>query len=136
MWQTTDRQEGRKPTVEITEEIETEWIKNAISRTDEKRFAICTEESGEYIGNVQLTSITDENAEFHIFIGEDKYWGKGAATQATGLVIEYARNILKLSEVYLFVKKENPAAVALYISSGFVTASDNGIELKMVKTLK
>lgn len=112
---------GSKPDRHITPEIEKEWIKQILKRPSEKRFAICLKESGQYIGNVQLTGITDYDGELHIFIGEQLYWGKGIGTKATDLLVEYAFNELKLQCVYLFVKKENTSAVRAYEKVGFNT---------------
>jgi len=105
---------GNKPNKIITPEIELEWIKNILSRVNEKRFAICIKETNEYIGNVQLTDITNENAQFHIFIGEKAFHGKGIGTKATRLILEYAFAVLKLKQVYLKVKQENVAAIKSY----------------------
>jgi RimJ/RimL family protein N-acetyltransferase len=108
-----------RPDKEITLEIEKDWIQKVLSRSDEKRFAVCLRDTDEYIGNVQLTDINSYEAEFHIFIGEKKYWGKGLGTKVTSLAVDYAFNVLELQSVYLFVKKENVAAIRAYEKAGF-----------------
>jgi glycosyltransferase involved in cell wall biosynthesis/RimJ/RimL family protein N-acetyltransferase len=110
---------GSRPDIEITEEIETQWIHKVLARDNERRYAICLEETGEYIGNVQLTSITDWDAEFHIFIGEKRYWGTGCGSQATSQIVSIALGEMKLNNVYLHVKQENVAAVKAYKKAGF-----------------
>lgn len=125
---------GSKPDKEITLEIEKDWIQKVLSRPDEKRFAICLRDTDEYIGNVQLTGINSYEAEFHIFIGEKKYWGKGFGTKVTNLAVEYAFNVLRLQCVYLFVKKENAAAVRAYEKAGFEKViEDESNNLRLAK---
>ncbi len=124
---------GRKPDKCITPEIELMWIREVLNRKNEKRYAICIIDTNEYIGNIQLTSITKTNAEFHIFIGEKKYWGKKIATNATKQIIKLAFNILKLKEIYLYVNKKNVAAIKSYRNCGFYIVDDKKSEYKMVK---
>jgi len=115
IWQYT----GNKPDKEINLEIEKEWIENVLQRQSEKRFAICIGDKLEYVGNVQLTDITKEKAQFHIFIGERKYHGLGIGTKATKLLLDYGFNILSLNEIYLAVSKLNVPAIKSYKKSGF-----------------
>ena len=126
IWELT----GSKPDIEITKEIELSWIDKILKRKNEKRFAICIEKTNQYIGNVQLTNIQNKKAEFHIFIGETKFWGKNIATIATNKVLNFADNDLKLKEVYLWVKKENIAAIRVYEKCGFIGSEEEG-RLKM-----
>lgn len=106
-----------RPNILITKEIETDWIKKVIKDSSSCRFAILVDDV--YVGNIQLLGITKKHAEYHIFIGNENYWGKGVSKKATQLILEFAKEKLKLTEVYLFVKKENISAVNLYLKSGF-----------------
>jgi len=110
---------GSKPDRKITPDIELDWIRKVMKEENSKRFAICLKRNDKYIGNVQLTNIEDGVAEFHIFIGEKKHWGKGIATQATNQILKIVNYKLNLNEVYLFVKPENIAAVKVYQKIGF-----------------
>ncbi len=101
-----------RPDKEITSEIEIQWLKRVLKKPDEKRFAIIAD--GKYVGNTQLTNITNEYAVLHIFIGETDYWGKNVASEAVALLIEYAKNELNLSEIYLEVNNGNKSAINLY----------------------
>lgn len=114
---------GARPDCEITEAIELGWIRRAINEEGSKRFAICMSGTDEYIGNVQLTNITQDTAQFHIFIGNRSFWGRGLATQATKLLIKWARNTLQIKSIYLEVNRNNFAAIRAYEKSGFVPAS-------------
>lgn len=116
---------GSRPDREITLDIELEWIENVLHRENEKRFAILVDNV--YVGNTQLTSITDESAVFHIFIGDTKYWGKGVASKAMDLLMNFAKNELNLEKLILTVNQENKSAVNLYKRKGFVSV---GIETK------
>lgn len=113
------RYTGIRPNKEITEEIEIDWIKKVIIDETSKRFAILVND--QYVGNIQLTNISQEkkDAEYHIFIGEKNFWGKGIATLATSQIIEYAKEWLRLESIYLFVKPENKSAINVYQKSGF-----------------
>lgn len=115
----------------VTLEMEEEWIKNVLTKEDEKRFAICVGEEREYVGNIQLTDIKDKEAEYHVFIGEPNYWGKGIGTKATELILTYAFKDLGLKKVYLWVKKENQAAIHVYEKSGFKVVREEGKQLLM-----
>jgi RimJ/RimL family protein N-acetyltransferase len=122
---------GNKPDKEITLEIEYEWIRNVLQRQTEKRFAICIGAEMEYIGNVQLTDITEEKAQFHIFIGVNKYHGLGIGTEATKLILDYGFKILRLNEIYLSVNKLNLPAIKSYEKCGFEIISTSEDELIM-----
>lgn len=123
---------GNRPDKEITPEIELEWIRNVLKKQNEYRCAICLLENDEYIGNVQLTNIENGSAEFHIFIGETKYWSKGIGTQATKMMIKIGFEELKLKEIYLYVDKKNIPAIKAYLNCGFIIEECIGNKIKMV----
>ena len=62
---------GNKPSLEITPEIERDWIEGVLEDRNSKRFAITVD--GLYVGNIQLTNIDQTAAQYHIFIGEKDY---------------------------------------------------------------
>lgn len=110
---------GSKPDKEITYEIEKSWIEKKLKNANEIRYAICLLSSDEYIGNVQLTDIHSDSAEFHIFIGNKKYWGKGIGKSATRKMIEIGFNEMNLKTIYLEVNENNVAAIRAYEKIGF-----------------
>lgn len=120
---------GSAPNMEITPEIESNWIEKVLQDESCKRFAILCNE--EYVGNVQLTNIKDNTAEFHIFIGKKEFWGKGISQLATFQILYYAREILKLREVYLFVNPENKAAVQSYLKNNFSITKQSSDQIRM-----
>ena len=123
---------GSVPDRLITLEIELEWINKVLLRENEKRYAICLLETNQYIGNVQLTSIENDSAEFHIFIGDTNFWNMKIGRKASKLIIDIGFNEFNLSEIYLHVSKNNKAAFKSYVQCGFVVASENDLNYKMV----
>jgi diamine N-acetyltransferase len=116
---------GTKPDRYITPEIEKHWIIGVLHEKNQKRFAICINENQQYIGNIQLTDINEVNAQFHIFIGDKQFWGKGIATNATKQLIKYAKEELKLNNIYLYVNPLNKAAIKVYEKIGFKKVSED-----------
>jgi len=111
---------------EIKIESELAWIHKVIENNNagkDYRCAILAD--GEYVGNIYLTDIDDKSAEYHIFIGDRSYWGKGVAKQASLLILQYAFQQLHLDNVHLQVKKMNISAYMLYKKIGFVEIGED-----------
>jgi|WetSurMetagenome_2_1015567.scaffolds.fasta_scaffold08600_2 diamine N-acetyltransferase len=123
---------GYQPSGTTTIDSERDWLISVLKNKNEKRFAICLKDSNQYIGNVQLTDIESQRAQFHIFIGEKKYWGQGIATTATELIIKYGFNVLKLNEIYLYVNRNNYPAIKVYNRCGFNSDSEKNDQICMV----
>ncbi|MCI5779179.1 MAG: GNAT family N-acetyltransferase [Lentisphaeria bacterium] len=121
VWQYT----GHRPDRLITPEIELEWVDRVLSETTSHRFAICLAANDRYVGNVQLTNIKKNTADFHIFIGDRDFWGQGLATDATKLLIHYATDKLNLSELKLWVNPLNIPAIKVYLKCGFKILDDS-----------
>jgi len=111
---------GKAPSKNINLEDELAWIRTVLAGQNEKRFAICVGKSAKYIGNVQLTNIAANQAEFHIFIGDKSMHGLGIGSQATVLLLNYSKKFLGLNEIYLYVHKDNIPAINLYKKCGFL----------------
>lgn len=107
----------------ISYETELEWIKRVIKNEDEYRCAI--EADGKYVGNIYLTDIDSESAEYHIFIGEKDYWGKGVAEEASKQILKYGFEERKLKYIYLHVREDNVRAVRLYNKLNFIPKHNN-----------
>lgn len=118
---------GFKASHTITEEMETDWLRNNLNKPDQSRFAICVKGLDNYIGNVQLLDFQGKTAELHLFIGNKLYWGKGIGFQATVLILKYGFFERKLEVIYLKVHPSNIAAVSVYEKAGFqITGKDDG----------
>lgn len=102
---------------EVTLRDEQDWIAKVISDPKSARFAILADET--YVGNVYLTNIENGNAEYHIFIGEKSYWGKGVARAASVCVLDYGKKEKRLATITLKVDRANVGAYHLYSSLGF-----------------
>ncbi|HHX69035.1 MAG TPA: GNAT family N-acetyltransferase [Gallicola sp.] len=108
----------------VSSEREKKWIENSIFNDEHNlRLAICLNENNEYIGNVNLTNLDwiNRNAEFSIFIGEKKYWGKGYATESTKLILDFGFSQRNLYRIYLTVLEDNKSAIHIYNKLGFKT---------------
>jgi len=116
----------------ITAEVEKQWLLNKLNLTNEKRFAICVKNTNEYIGNIQLLDIRNDSAEFHLFIGEKKYWGKGIGFNASLMLLKYAFYNLNLKHIFLEVHSDNLAAYSIYKKVGFQPISQQEDFIKMV----
>lgn len=68
---------------------------------NEPFFAICLLENDEHIGNIKLGSINwlHRHADISLFIGDNKYWGQGLATEAINIVTEFSFEELNLNKV-------------------------------------
>ena len=110
---------GRYP---MTRETERKWIEEKMKVNPfETPFTIETV-AGEYVGGISLFKIDpiEHNAELGIVIGDKSKWGKGYATEAMELIIEFGFNQLNLNMIFLGVVVSNTRAAALYERLGFV----------------
>jgi RimJ/RimL family protein N-acetyltransferase len=128
IWKYTCFNSGKK----ITEKMELEWLKNALKKPDDHRFAICLKSNSQYIGNVQLINVNSNTAEFHLFIGEPSFWGKGIGKHASILMLNFGFTHLNLDSIILEVHKENHNAQSVYKKIGF---SENGINKDFLKMI-
>lgn len=118
---------------EVTLHDELNWVRRVTADLSGRRFAIIVD--GVYVGNIYLTNIERGKGEYHIFIGEKGYWGRGVGKEATRQIIDYAREVLKLTRIELGVKGENLAALKLYRSLGFKPYSKEGDFVRMAINL-
>ena len=128
IWKYTGFNSGKK----ITEKMELEWLKSALKKPNDHRFAICLKSNSQYIGNVQLTNVMSNTAEFHLFIGDPSFWGKGIGKQASILMLDFGFTHLDLDSVILEVHKENYSARTVYKKIGFSEIGSNDDFLKMI----
>ena len=96
-----------------------QWLERNAGRTD--RVDDVIEADGVPVGLIGLLSIDRKNgkAEFYISMGENDYKGRGVATRASGLMLEYAFRTLRLRKVYLYTEKDNLSAQKLFERLGF-----------------
>lgn len=105
----------------VSEAYEKKWIENAIFDHESIRLAICLKENNLYIGNVYILDINlvDRKGNSHIFIGDKRFWGKGYATEAYKLLLDYAFNERAFHRIGAHVLEDNVASIALHKKCGF-----------------
>lgn len=83
--------------------------------------AICDKSNNRHIGNIALHHIhpIHRRAELGMMIGDKTYWGKGYATEAVFLTVDYGFRRLNLRSIFLGVVESNQAAVRVYEKVGF-----------------
>lgn len=89
----------------------------------ERRFIV--ECGGARAGLVELVEIdhVHRRAEFQIIIAPE-HQGRGLATHATRLAMEYGFKVLNLYKLYLIVDTENCRAIRIYARMGFQTEGE------------
>jgi len=122
-----------KATREITLEDELTWIRKVTVDPTSRRFAILADER--YVGNIYITDIRDGVGEYQIFIGEERYWGKGVARTASQQIIEFGKTSLGLLSIKLRVRETNHRALSLYQSLGFEATGEEGDFTTMILDL-
>jgi diamine N-acetyltransferase len=92
-----------------------------IYRTRQQRFVICGLASDTPIGMIDLFDFDPRNlrAGVGIVICEEGVRRAGYASEALGLLCDYAREILYLRQLYSTVAVDNTASVQLFRSCGF-----------------
>jgi RimJ/RimL family protein N-acetyltransferase len=85
-------------------------------------FTICEHGSDDFIGTCWLwrMSLMHGSAEFSIFIGDKRKWGKGYGTDALHAALDFGFGQLPLERVYLTVDSNNERAIGSYRKVGLV----------------
>lgn len=102
-------------------------LKNYVKETKINRdnffWAIILKETGRHIGNIKLGPINRKHgfADLGIIIGEKPYWGKGFATEAITLVVDYAFGKLKLNKLTAGAYANNIGSIKAFKNAGFLT---------------
>jgi len=103
-------------------EMEREWYNKILkSNIPTTVFGIELISEKKLIGLSILKNINliHRKAEFAIFIGDEQVRGKGYAKESTCQTLSFGFNQLGLNKIYLFVQKNNSAAIKLYEKVGF-----------------
>lgn len=95
------------------------WFEGNKNRTD--RYDAVIEADGKPVGLIGLLCIDQKNkkSEYYVTIGEQDYLGRGVASSASKLLLEYAFVELGLERVYLYTEVDNVDAIRLYERIGF-----------------
>nr|WP_317632255.1 GNAT family protein [uncultured Flavobacterium sp.] len=98
-----------------------QWFTNVLNDTKNVNLGIYLTLNSQCIGYAGLTnlSITNQSAEYFIFIGDKTTWGKGYGTEVTKQVLNYGFTKLNLNRIMLTVSKPNIGGVKAYLKAGF-----------------
>ncbi len=82
--------------------------------------AIVSKDSSKHIGNISLQHIDpiSRNAEYAILLGDQNYWGKGIATEASRLILKHGFDALNLHRIYCGTSSANIAMQKLATKLG------------------
>ena len=91
-----------------------------VSRSD-MQLAIINKANDRLVGTVGLHGIDpiNRNADISVIIGDKKYWGKGLAKDAVGLLVHHAFAMLNLHKLTAGFVDGNTASQRLFESVGF-----------------
>lgn len=100
---------------------EKKWVEEKIFDKNSVSCAICLKESDEFIGCIFLNDINYHNRSGHIpiFMGEKQYWGKGFATDARLLMLNYAFINRGLERIWAKVLEDNIGALKMLEKTGY-----------------
>ena len=120
----------------FTREGHEAWLKEQVEPGHVAQFIICVEDTGacpdrdcqagaegacREIGSVYLRDIDREagEAEYGVFIGEEKALGQGYGTQAAKRMLDYGFGTLGLKKIFLRLLEDNAKALRSYEKAGF-----------------
>lgn len=97
------------------------YVREIKKRPDILFWTILLKDKNQHIGNIKLGHINGINgfADIGIIIGEKAFWGKGFATEAIKLVVDYAFNKLNLQKLIAGANKSNISSVKIFQKAGF-----------------
>ena len=98
-----------------------EFVKRMSGKSDEPFFAICTTDGEEHIGNIKIGPINwrHRHADVSLLIGEKRFWGKGYATEAIGLVTKFGFEVLNLMKLEAGCYEENEGSARAFEKCGY-----------------
>lgn len=98
-----------------------QFVTNA-NNANNTLFGIFSNDNKTHIGNIKLGPINwiHRYADIGIIIGNKEYWGKGVATEAINLVVEYAFNQLNLHKLISGAYQYNTGSVKAFKKNGFL----------------
>ncbi len=97
------------------------FIREKNEREDALLLGVFWNEPSAHIGTIKLEPIDRQGrtAVIGLLIGDKAYWGKGAGTEATNLLTEYAFGEWGLQDITLGVIAQNAPAIRVYEKCGF-----------------
>lgn len=98
------------------------YVNKIKNNSDYLFLAIILKNGNRHIGNMKLGPINriHKFADIGILIGEKSFWGKGFATEAIKLVVDYAFNKLNLHKLTAGAYSNNPGSIKAFKKAGFL----------------
>jgi [ribosomal protein S5]-alanine N-acetyltransferase len=96
-----------------TQESMEKFFQNMVLSGENAVFAIVDKNNDKHIGNIKLGPIDwyHKRAVIGYLIGNREYWGKGYATEAIDLTVEYGFMRLGLHKIWACIAANHPASV-------------------------
>lgn len=112
----------RFPNRLFSKKDEMEWIEDLRKHEqNQKVFIIRSNEDNLPVGNIGLQNIDTYNMHAELgYLLQKQSWGKGYATEAVSLMLQYGFNVLNLRKIYAFVKDGNIGSVKVLQKNGFI----------------
>tara|TARA_B110000008_G_C16778957_1_gene487788 strand:- start:425 stop:805 length:381 start_codon:yes stop_codon:yes gene_type:complete len=84
-------------------------------------FGIFVGENKVHIGNIKLGPVNEyqKTSTIGLAIGEKKFWGKGIATLAISMVVDYGFDNLKLEKICAGCYEQNLGSKKAFLNAGF-----------------
>lgn len=97
------------------------WLHSVSVNNTRRDFIIFSSRDDVPVGYCGLVNIDLQNlkAESYLGIGNKEYWGKGHASEARRLILDYAFKHLALNKVYSYVWSENEKMIHINEKVGF-----------------
>jgi len=97
------------------------FVEGILKSDSSYMFAMIANDTNKHIGNIKLGPIHPHYlyADVGYLIGDKNYWGKGIATEAIKLVVDFAFNELNLRRVQAGVFEHNIASEKALTKAGF-----------------
>lgn len=116
---------------ETNQYLESRWSKHDISsvknfvasiNNSEHSYIFAIIQGTKHIGNIKIGPIDYlyKFADIRYLIGEKSCWGKGYATEAIGLILEFAFETLKLHRVEAGAYEQNIGSQKALLKNGFI----------------
>lgn len=98
-----------------------DYFKKNKHSLDYIHLVIILKENLEHIGNVKIGPINriHKFADIGIIIGEKRYWGRGLATEAVKLTVNYCFKKLRLQKLTAGVYRDNIGSIRIFEKCGF-----------------
>jgi [ribosomal protein S5]-alanine N-acetyltransferase len=116
----TELQRYTEVTGEHTPETTREYVSKSNSSENSAMWKINVAEE-QHIGNIRLSNINyrHKRAEIALLIGNRNWWGKGIATEAIGLISEYAFSTLGIEKLSAGMIAPNMGSFRAFRKAGF-----------------